>query len=203
MLINKPTERVLYKSYWVVALLVATLTLAACSPKLDWRTVNSPLERYSALFPGKPDKLERKISFQDQEFKQTLEAIKVDETIYSVSTIQVPAIQAALTKEIFTQLKSNLLDRAKASGGELIEEDAIYQTTSRQRLSTNDHFITLKSNGNAQQQMRVRWIIRQANNGDAWIYQVSVLQLNATNDSPKSLLSQEQYENFFTEFHPE
>lgn len=196
-------ERELSKLFKTIALLAAFLTLAACSPKLDWRTVNSPLERYSALFPGKPDKLERRIPFQDQEFKQTLEAVKVDETIYSVSTMQVPANQAATTEKIITQLKINLLERAKASGGEVIEETSTYQTTSRQRLPTDDYFITFNSNGKAQQQMRVRWITRQASNGDAWIYQVSALHLNATNDSAKSLLSQEQYENFFTEFHPE
>jgi hypothetical protein len=54
-----------------------------------------------------------------------------------------------------------------------------------------------------QQQMRVRWIIRQASNGDAWIYQISVLHANSSAVDAKTLLSKEEYANFFNEFYPE
>ena len=185
------------------ALLAAMILLAACSPKLDWRTVQSPQERYTALFPGKPDKLERRIPYQDQELKQTLEAVKIDDDIYSISSVQVPPNQAAATEKIITQLKNNLLERAKASGGIVLEENASYLASNRQRLPTTDYFITFKSNGKAQQQMKVRWITRQASNGDAWIYQVSVLHANAKTDDAKTLLSKEEYSNFFNEFYPE
>ena len=184
-------------------LLAAIIALAACSPKLDWRTVQSPQERYTALFPGKPDKLERRISYQDQELQQTLEAVKIDDDIYSISSIQIPANQAAAAEKIITQLKNNLFERAKASGGTVFEEDATYQMSNRQRLPTIDYFITFKSVSNAAQQMRVRWITRQASNGDAWIYQVSVLHPNTNTENAKTLLSKEEYENFFSEFYPE
>ena len=184
-------------------LLAAMILLAACSPKLDWRTVQSPQERYTALFPGKPDKLERRIPYQDQELKQTLEAVKIDNDIYSISSVQVPPNQAAATEKIITQLKNNLLERAKVSGGMVVEENASYQASNRQRLPTTDYFITFKSNGKTQQQMKVRWITRQASNGDAWIYQVSVLHGNANTDDVKTLLSKEEYANFFNEFYPE
>ena len=184
-------------------LLATVIALAACSPKLDWRTVQSPQERYTALFPGKPDKLERRISYKDQELLQTLEAVKIDDDIYSISSIQVPTNQAAATEKIITQLQSNLFERAKASGGTLVEERASYQMSNRQRLPTTDYFITFKSDGNAAQQMRVRWITRQASNGDAWVYQVSVLHANANTEDAKTLLSKEEYENFFSEFYPE
>ena len=186
-----------------VVLLVATILLTACSPKLDWRTVQSPQERYIALFPGKPDKLERRIPYQEQELLQTLEAVKIDEDIYSISSIQVPATQAAATEKIITQLKNNLLERAKASGGKVIEEAATYQTSNRQRLPTTDYFIILNLNAKEQQQMRIRWITRQASNGDAWIYQASVLHTNANTDDVKIFLSKEGYANFFNEFYPE
>jgi hypothetical protein len=203
MRINKLTEQELFRVLKVGVLLSAFILLVACSPKLDWRTVQSPQERYSALFPGKPDKLERHIPYQDQELNQTLEALKVDDDIYSIGTIQVPVNQAAVTEKIVVKLKSNLLDRAKASGGTVIEESTTYQTNNRQRLATTDYFITFNLNERAQQQMRVRWITRQSSNGDAMIYQVSVLHSNANGDSPKILLSQEEYANFFNEFYPE
>ncbi|MBU3551051.1 hypothetical protein ICN13_06800 [Polynucleobacter sp. MWH-Berg-3C6] len=196
-------EPVLFRSFKAGVLLAAIILLGACSPKLDWRTVQSPQERYTALFPGKPDKLERRIPYQDQELQQTLEAVKIDNDIYSVSSIQVPATQAAATEKIITQLKNNLLERAKASGGQVVEEVATYQTSSRQKLAATDYFLILKLNAKEQQQMRVRWIIRQASNGDAWIYQVSVLHANANTDDVKTFLSKEEYVNFFNEFHPE
>ena len=196
-------ERVLFRGFKAGVLLAAIILLGACSPKLDWRTVQSPQERYNALFPGKPDKLERRIPYQDQELNQTLEAVKIDDDIYSVSSIHVPATQAAATEKIITQLKNNLLERAKASGGKVVEEVTTYQTSSRQKLAATDYFIILKLNAKEQQQMRVRWITRQASNGDAWIYQVSVLHANANTDDVKTFLSKEEYANFFTEFYPE
>ena len=86
----------LSKGIFKAATLLATfIFLIACSPKLDWRTVQAPQERFTALFPGKPDKLERRIPYLDQELLQTLEAVKIDDDIYSVSTIQLPANQSA------------------------------------------------------------------------------------------------------------
>ena len=194
----------LFKEITKLATLVAALVLLiACSPKLDWRTVQSPQERYTALFPGKPDKLERKIPYQDIELGQTLEAVKIDEDIYSISTIQLPANQSSSLNKLLSQLQNNLLERAKASGGEVILEDAFYKTAEKQRLPTKDYFFDLKANGKSQQQMRVRWINRVAPNGDIWIYQISVLHASAKTGNTKTLLSKEEYENFFNDFSPE
>jgi hypothetical protein len=196
-------EPVLFRVWKSGVLLAVMIFLIACRPKLDWRTVQSPQERYTALFPGKPDKLERRIPYQEQEFNQTLEAVKIDDDIYSISSIKVPTNQTAATEKIITQLKSNLLERAKASGGMVAEEVATYQTSNRQRLPTTDYFIIFRLGAKEQQQMRVRWITRQASNGDAWIYQISVLHANANTDDAKILLSKEEYANFFSEFYPE
>ena len=184
-------------------LLAAIILLTACSPKLDWRTVQSPQERYTALFPGKPDKLERRIPYQEQELQQTLEAVKIDDDIYSISSIQVGANQAVATEKIILQLKNSLFEKAKASGGLVLEESAIYQSSNRQKLPTTDYFISFKLNGKAQQLMRVRWITRQATNGDKWIYQISILHANGSTDDAKTFLSQEEYVDFFNGFYPE
>ena len=184
-------------------LLVALFFLAACSPKLDWRTVQAPQERYKALFPGKPDKLERRVPYADQELLQVLEAVKIDDDIYSISTIQLPATQSAVLTKLLAQLQDNLLERAKASGGEVITQESFYKTVDRQRLPTKDYFIELKANGKTQQLMRVRWINRVAPNGDSWIYQISVLHASVGVDNPKTFLSKEEYENFFSDFSPE
>ena len=196
-------ELVLFRSFKAGALLAAIILLVACSPKLDWRIVQSPQERYTALFPGKPDKLERRIPYEEQELQQTLEAVKIDDDIYSISSIQVPVIQVAATEKIIAQLKNNLVERAKSSGGTVLEESAIYQASNRQKLPTTDYFITFIANGKEQQQMRVRWITRQVMNGNSYIYQVSVLHSKVSTEDAKALLSQEAYANFFNEFYPE
>ena len=196
-------EPVLFRSFKAGALLAAIILLVACSPRLDWRLVQSPQERYTALFPGKPDKLERRIPYEEQELQQTLEAVKIDDDIYSISSIQVPVIQVAATEKIIAQLKNNLVERAKSSGGTVLEESAIYQASNRQKLPTTDYFITFIANGKEQQQMRVRWITRQVMNGNSYIYQVSVLHSKVSTEDAKALLSQEAYANFFNEFYPE
>jgi len=196
-------ELVLFRRFKAGALLAAIILLVACSPKLDWRIVQSPQERYTALFPGKPDKLERRIPYEEQKLQQTLEAVKIDDDIYSISSIQVPVIQAAATEKIIAQLKNNLVERAKSSGGTVLEESAIYQASNRQKLPTTDYFITFMANGKEQQQMRVRWITRQVMNGNSYIYQVSVLRSKVSTEDAKALLSQEAYANFFNEFYPE
>ncbi|WP_255534630.1 hypothetical protein [Polynucleobacter sp. JS-Polo-80-F4] len=187
----------------VATVLAALVFLIACSPKLDWRTVQSPQERYSALFPGKPDKLDRRIPYLDQELLQTLEAVKIDNDIYSISAIQLPVNQSASLSKLLSQLQANLIDRAKASGGDVAVEDAFYKAADKQRLPTKDYFLDLKANGKTQQLMRVRWINRVAPNGDSWIYQISVLHGGAGSDNAKTFLSKEEYENFFSDFSPE
>lgn len=197
-------ERGLFRGVTKAAIVITALFfLVACSPKLDWRTVQSPQERYTALFPGKPDKLDRRIPYADQELLQVLEAVKIDDDIYSVSTIQLPANQSASLSKLLLQLQGNLLERAKASGGDVAIEDGFYKTLDRQRLPTKDYFLALRANGKTQQLMRVRWINRVAPNGDNWIYQISVLHGSTDADNAKAYLSKEDYENFFTDFSPE
>ena len=199
-------ERVLFKDFARPYLLaVIFLLVVACSPRLNWRTIQSPEQRYTALFPGKPDKLDRLIPFGDQEFRQTLEAVKVDDDIYSISSIEIPAkqVNTDLVQKITKQLQSNLLDRAKASGGSVIADAAYFQNSLHQRIATTDYYIVFNGTGKAQQTMRVRWITRVDGGGNAWIYQASVLHMNADTTDAKILLSKEEYANFFNEFYPE
>ncbi|MBU3609810.1 hypothetical protein ICN32_04445 [Polynucleobacter wuianus] len=196
-------ERALFKSALRVCISLAVIfSLLACSPKLNWRTVQSPEQKYSALFPGKPDKLDRRIPYQDQELKQTLEAVKIDDDIYSISSIRLPANQADMTQKMIEQLQSNLFDRAKASGGKVLVEESAYQSSESRRIPVKDYFIAFSSNGKTQQSMRVRWIVRPSDSS-SWVYQVSVLHANAETGDLKTLLFKEEYESFFNEFHPE
>lgn len=184
-------------------MIAAIVCLAACSPQFDWRVVQSPQEGYTALFPGKPEKIQRKITYQNQELLQTLEALKIEDDIYSISATQIPTGQSSLLPKILDLLQGNLLSRAKESGGQVITEDVLYQTAARQKQASKEYLIQFKSNGTAQQWMRVRWITRVAADGSIWVYQISILHAKAISSDAKTFLSKEEYANFFTEFYPE
>ncbi|MBU3620094.1 hypothetical protein [Polynucleobacter sp. CS-Odin-A6] len=183
--------------------LVFSFLLIACSPKLDWRTIQSPQEGYSALFPGKSEKIERRLPYQNQEIPQTLEAVKIDDDIYSVSTIRLTKDQVTLVPKLLEQLQGNLLNRAKVSLESEVSVEAFYQTTNRQRISTKDYFLELQSTGAVEQSMRVRWITKITPDNGARIYQLSVLHTAPARVNAKQFFSEEAYSNFFDEFHPE
>jgi hypothetical protein len=205
MLINKHIVQVLSKDmlrkFGVV--LALALLLSACSPKLDWRTVQSPQDRYSALFPGKPEKIQRKLPYQNQEIPQTLEAVKIEDDIYSVSTIHLAKDQVALAPKLLEQLQNNLFNRANVSMDSALSVDALYQAANKQRAATKDYFLEFKSTGAVEQSMRVRWITRITPDNGTWIYQISVLHAAPARVDAKQFFSEEAYSNFFDEFRPE
>ena len=185
------------------AVLAFAFLLSACSPKLDWRTVQSPQEGYSALFPGKPEKIERRLPYQNQEIPQVLEAVKIEDDIYSVSTIHLSKDQVGLASKLLEQLQSNLFNRANVNLKSAVSADAFYQSSNRQRLATKDYFLEFKSTGAVEQSMRVRWIIRSTPDNGTSIYQLSVLHAAPARIDAKQFFSEEVYSNFFDEFHPE
>ena len=185
------------------ASLVLAFLLIACSPKLDWRTVQSSQEGYSALFPGKPEKIERRLPYQNQEIPQTLEAVKIDDDIYSVSTIYLTKDQVPLVPKLLEQLQSILLNKANASLESAVSVDAFYKTANRQRMSAKDYFLEFQSTGAMKQSMRVRWITKVTQDNGAWIYQLSVLHTAPARVNAKQFFSEEAYSNFFDEFHPD
>jgi len=193
----------LSKSFAKVAVFLAVaILLAACSPKLDWRTVQSPQESYTALFPGKPDKIERRIPYQDQELLQTLEAVKIDDDIYSIGSIYLSKQQTELLATLLAQLKGNLFRNAGVDQLTAVNSDGMYQTANHQRMPTKDYFLEFKSTNTTQQAMRVRWIIKPTENGGIWLYQVSILHTGLMQPDVRTFFSTEEYANFFDEFHP-
>ena len=184
-------------------LLVSAFLICACSPKFDWRTIQSPQEGYTALFPGKPDKIERKIPYQNQELSQTLEAVKIDDDIYSISSIYFSHQQAELLPKLLEQLQINLFQSADVDRLTAISSDGIYQTSNQQRVPTKDYFLEFQSANTTQQAMRVRWLIRPATTGGIWLYQVSILHAGSVQPDTKTFFSAEDRANFFDEFHPD
>lgn len=193
----------LFKGFTKASALLATVIfLVACTPKLDWRIVQSPQEGYTALFPGKPDKLERRIPYQEQELRQTLEAVKIDDDIYSIGSIYLSKQQTELLASLLEQLKGNLFRNAGVDQLTVVNLDGVYETANKQRMSTKDYFLVFKSTKTNQQAMRVRWISKPAVDGGIWLYQVSILHAGPVQPDVRAFFSAEERANFFDEFHP-
>ena len=205
MLINKHMGLVLFKPMLkkLGVVLAFAVLLSACSPRLDWRTVQSPQERYSALFPGKPEKIERRLPYQNQEIPQTLEAVKIEDDIYSVSAIRLSKDQVSLVPNLLEQVQGSLFKSANVNQESAVGVDALYRTANKQRAATKDYFLEFKSSGRLEQSMRVRWITRMTPDNGVWIYQISVLHTAPARVNARQFFSEEAYSNFFDEFHPE
>ncbi len=197
--------RALFRAVLLRCLLfiASAFLISACTPKFDWRTVQSPQEGYTAMFPGKPDRLERKVPYQSQELLQTLEAVKIDDDIYSVSTIYLSNQQTEVLPKLLEQLEGNLFHNAGVDQSTAVSSNGFYQTANHQRHPVQDYFLEFKSAGSTQQTIRVRWLTRPALNGGLWLYQVSILHVGQIHTDVKTLLSAEEYNNFFDEFHPD
>ncbi|WP_217426667.1 hypothetical protein [Polynucleobacter antarcticus] len=186
-----------------LALLITAFLITACSPKLDWRTVQSPQEGYTALFPGKPEKIDRVLPYQDQKIAQVLEAVKIDDDIYSVSSTYLNKEQLPLLPKLIEQIQSNLFNRASVNAESAASADVVYQTAARQRAAAKDYFLEFPSTGAVETAMRVRWIVRVRPDSGAWIYQLSVLHTAPARVDAKKFFAEEAYANFFDEFRPE
>ena len=184
-------------------LIASVLLLSACSPKFDWRVVQSPLEGYTALFPAKPEKIQRKVPFQGQELLQALEAVKIDDDIYSVSSIYFSGQQTELLPKLLAQLEGNLFHNAGVDQLTALSSEGFYQAANHQRLPSKDYFLEFKSVGTTQQAMRVRWLTRSSPNGGMWLYQLSILHAGSIQPDVKTFFSAEERANFFDEFHPD
>lgn len=200
--INFFSNKLLKRSFVVYALIgLLTSMLCACSPQLDWRTVTSNQAQYSALFPAKPEHLERHLVYQDQDILQVLDAVKIDDAIFSISAIELKKDQASLEDGILESSKNALSQQADLVKDASLIKGVSYQTVDRQRFAVKDYYFEVKM-PNHSQFMRSRWIVIRTPAGEVFIYQVSVLLQNVKSGTVEQMLSQEQYATFFEEFHP-
>ena len=61
------------------AAVCAALALCACSPRYDWRTIQSGDGAYAALYPGKPSNAARDVTIAGRKLPMTMEAARVRE----------------------------------------------------------------------------------------------------------------------------
>lgn len=84
-----------------LALAAALAWLAACSPVLDWREISAEADSLTALFPCRPDRLERTVTFGDSKVSMRMLTCSAGGSTYALAFFDVadPARVAATLLE--------------------------------------------------------------------------------------------------------
>jgi hypothetical protein len=185
----------------VVAIILTIAAILGCSPKLDWRSINTERLGYTALFPEKPKQAERTLSYAGLELQQTLEVAQVDDAIMSVTTIIVPSSINSQADALLEQVQKNILQSANALQAPPMKRPSQYLIAgpSRSKGLAEDYLFEIQ-NPSGKRWMRVRWIMRPDGNGGSRIYQQSLLILAPANAKVfQSELTAEKWDPFFDE----
>ena len=188
--------------YLVLALL---LGLSACSPTLDWRTVRSDDLLYEALYPGKPSRAEKSIMFNGQKLTMTIEASKVDNSLYAVGVINIPKdiSQKFDTNGFVKYLQAGMLSNLKNSPAP-IENTVIIKTAGQSSIGLSAKEFLIQGDGpDAKKRLlRFRLVQRQFPDGQIQIYQQSILQTISGEELLEKLIKTDAHEMFFSGFKP-
>jgi hypothetical protein len=186
----------------VVGIVVASAVVLGCSPKLDWRAVNTERLGYSALFPEKPKQAERTLPYAGLELQQTLEVTQIDDVIMSITTIAVPSSINAQAGDLLVQVQKTILQSANAVQTPPIKHPSQFLIAGpgRSKGLAEDYLFEIQ-NPSGKRWMRVRWIVRPDGEGGSRIYQQSLLLIAPANAKAfQSELTAEKWDPFFDEF---
>jgi hypothetical protein len=181
------------------------LGLSACSPTLDWRTVRSDDLLYEALYPGKPSRAEKLIIFGDQKLTMTIEASKVENSLYAVGVINIPKdiSQKFDTKTFLKYLEAGMLSNLKNSPTP-IEKTVTIKTSGQSSVDLRAKEWVIQGDGpDAKRRLlRLRIVERQFPDGQIQIYQQSLLQALSGDVPLEKLIQSDGHEMFFSGFKP-
>jgi hypothetical protein len=181
------------------------LTVSACSPTLDWRTVRSDDLLYEALYPGKPSRAEKVVMFDGQKLTMTIEASKVENSLYAVGVINIPKdiSQKFDTNGFVKYLQTGMLSNLKNSPAP-IEKTVTIKTAGQASidLSAKEFLIQGEGPDAKKRLLRFRMVQRQFPDGQIQIYQQSLLQTISGDVSVEKLIQTDAHEMFFSGFKP-
>ncbi len=164
------------RSYSSLLLAVlATLVLAACSPKFNWRDYSSPDARFTVLFPDKPDSHTREVDLNGLKVKMTMTAVQIDGAMFAVGTGEAP--DAAQAQAALDAMKTALVKNIGA-------------TVTKETVAANIDIEATGSQNGKPMLLVGRFVAR-----DKRFYQVIVM-------GPKDDMPPEQTEMFMSSFKP-
>jgi hypothetical protein len=183
---------------------VVGLSLVACTPSLDWRTVRSDDLLYEALYPGKPSRAEKAVMFNGQKLTMTMEASRVNDTLFAVGVINIPATAKGIDlKALKDFLQNGMLSNLKTDHA--VTPTTISVKTAGQPsydLPAQEWVIQGLGPDGQQRLLRFRVVQRNLPDGQIQIYQQSILQSLKNNLVIEKILRSDEHEMFFTGFKP-
>lgn len=100
---------VMARRWWSGALgASACALLLACSPRYDWRTVQSDEGGYSVDYPGKPTAEARPVIIAGQRLPMTMQAASIDGTLFAVGVVELPADDPIWRQNAVAALRAGL-----------------------------------------------------------------------------------------------
>ena len=184
--------------------LLISLSLAACTPSLDWRTVRSDDLLYEALYPGKPSRAEKTVMFNNQKLTMTMEASRVNDTLFAVGVINIPATAKGIDlKALKDFLQNGMLSNLKTDQAPTPTTISV-KTAGEPSYDLPAQEWVIQGLGPDGQQRLLRFRVVQRNlpDGQIQIYQQSILQSLKNNVAIEKILRSDEHEMFFTGFKP-
>ncbi len=181
------------------------LTVSACSPTLDWRTVRSDDLLYEALYPGKPSRAEKSVMFDGHKLTMTIEASKVENSLYAVGVINIPKdiSQKFDANGFIKYLQTGMLSNLKNSPAP-IEKTVTIKTAGQSSIDLSAKEFLIQGDGpdSKKRLLRFRIVQRQFPDGQIQIYQQSLLQTIGGEVPLEKLIQTDAHEMFFSGFKP-
>jgi hypothetical protein len=196
-------KQIMLRNLFIILSLL--LGLSACSPTLDWRTVRSDDLLYEALYPGKPSRAEKAMMFDGQKLTMTIEASKVENSLYAVGVINIPKdiSQKFDTNALIKYLQTGMLSNLKNSSVP-IEKTVTIKTAGQSSIDLSAKEFLIQGDGpDAKKRLlRFRMVQRQFPDGQIQIYQQSLLQALSGDVPFEKLIQTDAHEMFFSGFKP-
>ncbi|MBP0632689.1 hypothetical protein J8I32_28075 [Cupriavidus sp. AcVe19-1a] len=180
------------------AAICAALALCACSPRYDWRTIQSGEGAYAALYPGKPSSAARDVTIAGRKLPMTMEAARVDDTLFAVGVVTLPADDEALRREALAAMQAGLLANLGTASGEPARTRPVTITTA-DKPGRPLAGVEVQASGVSPQDQSPRRLTARLVAVGARAYQAVVLE---SGDAARDQRQAEQVEQFLGGFHP-
>lgn len=181
-----------------LAALAAVAALTACSPRYDWRTIQSAEGGYAALYPGKPTGAARDVAIAGRKLPMTMEAARVDDTLFAVGVVTLPADDAALRREALQAMQAGLIANLGAHPTEPARTRSVRVMSAASPPAALDG-VELQVSGVSPQDKSPRRLTARLVASGVRVYQAVVLEAG---DAARDQRQAEQVEQFLAGFHP-
>ncbi|QYY31903.1 MULTISPECIES: hypothetical protein [Cupriavidus] len=182
----------------VLPAMLAVACLGACSPRYDWRTIQSGDGGYAALYPAKPTSAARDVAIAGHKLPMTMQAARVDDTLFAVGVVTLPSDDAELRREALAAMQSGLVANLGVHGSEPAHTRPVTIQSADQPARPLDG-VEVQVSGVSPQDRSPRRLTARLVAVGTKAYQAVVLE---SGEGARDQRNAEQVEQFLGGFHP-